>query len=217
LSAFQADVLAAIGGTADEALGNIRAGLIAVGERNALQAALKTQSEQSTQKEFRTELKGALKEGRMTLGELRAVIPTLMEDEEQKKALAAIEKLDAPPAPDAPKEQHKSYRSELLDAVCAGSIGVKRMPSVRAFVNARPAAEKLPAAAAEPTLSGENGAVVRREGEVQLKKLGATDAQLKEFGAKYGIGADVESEMASVNTVEEAIAIRQRTAAATKK
>lgn len=207
-------MLAAIGGTADEALGNIRAGLVALGERDTLHKALKTQSEQSTQKEFRGELKSALKEGRITLGELRAVIPTMMKEEEQKKVTAAIEKLDAPPAPDAPKEQHKSYRAELLDAVCAGLIGAKRMPSVRAFVNARPPAEKP--AAAEPVLSGENGAVVQREGEAQLKKLGATDAQLKDFGSKYGISADVATEMASVSTVEEAIAIRQRSKTATK-
>lgn len=193
LSHFHRDALTASGAkNADEALGKIRAGLVAIGERDALSAAMKQQTTAATQKEFRSELKSALKEGRLTMGELTTVIPTFMNDEEGAKATAALA---------ACKSQE---RKELLDAVCAGQIGPKRLISVKAFLAARPAAV-LPPPAEQPADDEKNRTQVRA----------VSEAQLKEFGSQYGLAPEAVS-LASFNTVEEAIAAQKAAQSAQK-
>jgi hypothetical protein len=210
LSGFHADALAAAGARdADEALGKIRAGLVAIGERDGLHTALKAQAQSGVQKEFRHELKAALKDGRLTLGELRTVIPTMMKDEEGAKAVAAIAKLDVIDEAKASKEDRKSYRDRLLDAVCAGQIGDKRIVSVRAFVNARPAKAVLPEAKSQP---GDDNVDAKA---AVSNAVVASDEQMKAFNAKYSLRlnpAEVGA-LLRAETVDEAIAAKQKLAA----
>lgn len=199
LSHFHRDVLVASGAkTAEEAIGKIRAGLVAIGERDVLTAALKAQEQKATQKEFRSELKAALKEGRITMGELATVIPTFMKDEERDKALAAL------------KDVKSQDRKELLDAVCAGQIGDKRMSSVRAFLTARQSNAVVPAPARQPADNDENAQ------QQVTQAIPATEAQLKEFRAKYGM-APPSADLVRAETVDEYLAAKQKTAASTSK
>lgn len=174
-----ADVCAATGAKdSDEALGKIRAGQVAIGERDGLQKALQSQAAASLQKEFRSELKSALKEGRLTLGELATVIPAFMKDDEGKKALAALEQV---------KSQD---RKELLDAVCQGQIGPKSFARVKAFIGTRQAQAVVPAPAVQPPLTEETAAKVTQ----------VSDEQVKAIANATGIPAERAAKLAAVKS-----------------
>lgn len=186
----------------DEAIGKIRAGVLAIGERDGLLKAFRSQEQAGLQKEFRGDLKAAIKEGRLSLGELRAVIPTFLKDESAKKANEAIAKLDAEPTADAPADQRKGYRSQLLDAVCAGEISEKRLASVKAFLAVRQPMAIVPAAKQEPPLTTETSTKVKL----------VSDQQLGEFKSKYGFDRDAVAALADVTSVDQIEAARKRVA-----
>jgi len=192
-----ADACAAVGAKdSDEALGKIRAGQLAIGERDGLQKALGAQAQVGLQKEFRQELKAAVKDGRLSLGEVRAVVPTMLKDEEQKKVADALAKLDAP-KDDATDEQKKSYRSQLLDAVCSGQVSDKRLKTIRAFIGTRQPSAIVPAPVVQPALTEENAAKVTK----------LSDEQVKAMATQTGIAPERVAQLAAVkgNTVEDYI------------
>lgn len=180
LSSFARDILATTGAKdTAEALGSVRAGIEAVAQRNLLQSQLKDQKAESVQAEFRAVMKDAFKDRRLSLGEASKILP-MLKDEEASKAETALAAIT------------EQKRSTVLDALCTAQVSEKRLKSIKAYIEKCSPNAALPAPKGEPPLTQENGKQVAMH----------SDAQLKEFGSKYGL-SESAVKMARYDSVDQ--------------
>jgi ClpP class serine protease len=178
---FERSVLASTDSkSADEAFGKVVAGASAIAERDQLRAQLKEQEAGIVQREFRSEVKSAMKDGRLTLGEL-PIVTSFMKDEERDKADAALA---------ACKSQE---RKELLDALCQGTVSAKRLVTLKAFLSKKSKVD-LPKPKAEVADT--------REGRDKAAREQASPEQVKAFVGSYGVRPEAVP-FAEVGNVEE--------------
>lgn len=180
LAQFERDVMVATGSTdADAALGKARAGAEAIAERDRLKLEVKAKEDEAVKTAFRADLKAALKDGRVTLGQASKVIPTFLKDEEAEKALAALASI---------KEQS---RKAVLDALCSVHISAKALVRMRAFIESQPASA-VPAAKSEPADDDKN-----------RQQVAATMKVSEQEAAKYGMKPEAFAKFANVSSVAE--------------
>jgi len=180
LAQFEREVLAAAGSTdPDEAVGNVRAGIEALKERDELRADLKAQKHDTTQSEFRRTVKKALKSRKLTLGQVATHVVPFLKEEEAAKATAAIA---------AVPEQTKKL---VLDALCTAQASPKALKKLQAFLSKQ--TEQLPTGKDEPPPDDASRAQV----------LTLSSDQAKQFGKDYGLKQETISKFLNVTSVED--------------
>lgn len=145
---IEKDIVAATGATnADEAIGTVRATAGAVAELAAIRENEKKAAAEKIGADFRALLTGAVGAGgRLSLGQLTAVVPTLLDDE--KEAAKVTEKITALEKQDA---------ESVLACFADVKVGAKDVARVTGFVKTLP---PLPTTVKEPSPDENGGALV---------------------------------------------------------
>ena len=143
---------------AEEAIGIARAGKDALAELAKVRAERAAEQAAANRTALRSQLEGAIVEGRLTLGQLGAVIPTLLDDASADAAIAAVEKA-------APEQ------SALLDAVCSVEVSARALARVSGFLSAQ--GKATPTAAKEPPKA--NGPVLVDDSDEEARVLRAAE------------------------------------------
>lgn len=171
LATLEKGVLAIAGGTdVAAALGKLRAGVEALGERDQLRLEAADRERARIQGEFKAALEGALAGPRpsLTLGQLGKVIPTLLDEEPGKAALEAIEKVPTQTA------------DALLAAICAAPVSPSALTRTKAFLAAQ--SPQLPRASVEPPPDKKNRTAVLGAAKGELVKFGLSATDIDAYG-----------------------------------
>lgn len=145
LAKLERDVLAATAsGNVDEALGRIAAGVQARADLASLRDATEKASAADRVAGLGAVLAASHKDGRLTLGQITQVIPTLLDDEDSAKA--ALEKAE------------KQELPQLLAALAALPVSAGALKRVSSFCKAQ-AVQVPQTAAKEPTTTAIDGDV----------------------------------------------------------
>jgi hypothetical protein len=183
LAQFEHDALAAtVSRSTAEALGKIAAGAQAIEERDTLRAQVKEQESEMARRELRGELKEAIKDGRLTLGELQNVVPTLLKEEERERLAPLL----ATAAGD---------RKALLAVYATANVG-KRLSTVKAYL-----AAKAPTLT-QPRKEPPNDKQSRDRIASEAATVAATE-EAKKFAQSYGLKPEsITGVLQGSNTVE---------------
>ena len=138
---FEQTAIASLGAKdADEALGKMRAAAESLDELNRVRAERAAEQAAATQREFRAVLEQALAgdKPKLTLGQVAAVVPTFLEEAEEKKAVEAISKIGNQTA------------EEVIKAVCSAQATPRAISRIKSYIGA--SAPVIPTVKTEPEL-----------------------------------------------------------------